>query len=138
MEMRLWTVHRKGEEVRFIPDGFSIFALALPPVWVIWHGAWITLIATLVLAGAAAMYNPLAASPVMYGIGLILAFEGAQIRRWEMRLRGWQEVSVVQAQTVEGAEELWLAEMAAPNSVPGAGPSPWLRPPAHRPADTLA
>lgn len=113
METRLWTVHRKGQgtgndKLAFIGDGFSLFALALPPIWAIWHGAWLVLLAMFVLAGAAAAYHPFAASPVMYGIGVILALDGAEVRRWEMRLRGWAEVSTVEARTIEGAEELWL------------------------------
>ncbi|MFK7942173.1 MAG: DUF2628 domain-containing protein [Paracoccaceae bacterium] len=118
METRLWTVHRKGkgtsaDRLDFIGDGFSIFALALPPIWAIWNGAWLTLVAIFVLAGAAAAYHPLAASPMMYGIGFILALEGSEIRRWERRLFGWREVSVVEARTIEGAEELWLTGQPA-------------------------
>ena len=60
-----------------------------------------------VLFGLAGLYSPLAVSPVMYGLGLILAFEGAAVRRAEYRLRGWREVNVVEARSEEGAEELY-------------------------------
>ena len=128
METKLWTVHSKGEDTRFIADGFSLIALALPPIWAIWRGTWVTLIGMAVLAGLAAAYHPLAASPVMYGIGLLLALDGAEFRRWELRLRGWREVSVVYAATVEGAEELWLEENSTPTAVQP--PSPWTPTPA--------
>ena len=68
------------------------------------------MIALFMLAG---LYSPLAVSPVLYGLGLILAFEGGPVRRAELRLRGWREVSVVEARSEEGAEELWMAGLAA-------------------------
>jgi hypothetical protein len=109
MEARLWTVHRKGDRpVRLVGDGFSFFALIVPPIWAIWHGAWLVLLGIVVLALAAAAYSPLAASPVMYGIGLILAFDGAELRRLDLRMRGWREAAAVEARTEEGAEELWF------------------------------
>ena len=114
MEARLYTVHRKGTHgLNFVDDGFSLFALILPPIWAIWHGLWITFAAIIGLLVVAAIYSPLAASPVLYGIGLILAMDGGPIRRAELRLRGWREVSVVEARSEEGAEELWMAGLAA-------------------------
>ena len=109
METRLWTIHSKeGQEERLIGDGFSILALLVPPIWAIWHGAWLILGAILMLAAVAAAINPLAASPVMYGLGLLLALDGAEARRLELKLRGWAEVKTVEARTEAGAEELWL------------------------------
>ena len=114
MEARLFTVHRKGAQgLTIIGDGFSLFALIVPPIWAIWNGLWVTLVAMIVLFALAGLYSPLAVSPVMYGLGLILAFEGAAIRRAEHRLFGWREVSVVEARSEEGAEELWMAGQAA-------------------------
>ena len=62
---------------------------------------WIVLLAV-------ALISPLGVSPAMYGIALILAFEGGEVRRLEHRFFGWQEVGVVQAASEEGAEELFL------------------------------
>ena len=109
MELRLWTVHRKGaQKLDLVPDGFSLFALVLPPLWAIWHGLWLVLLGMVAVAFLAGLYSPLAVSPVMYGIGAIAAFDGGALRRLELRLRGWREVAVVEAATEEGAEETWL------------------------------
>ena len=114
MEARLYTVHRKGTHgLRFVGDGFSLFALLVPPVWAIWHGLWITLVAMIGILVLATMYHPFAVSPVLYGLGLILAFDGGPIRRLELSLRGWREVSVVEARSEEGAEELWMTGLVA-------------------------
>lgn len=108
MQARVWTVHRRLEQTRFVGDGFAIWALIVPPVWALWHGMWLTLVAMIVLMALATAYNPLAGSPVMYGIGLILALDGSEIRRLELHLRGWREAAAVEARTIEGAEELWI------------------------------
>lgn len=117
MEPRLYTVHlADGAEPRFVDDGFSILALIVPPVWAIWHGLWITLGAIVAVGVGAAMLavfiNPIAASPINLGLGLVLAFEGGAIARWELGLRGWREAGVVEAVTEEGAEELFLSGQA--------------------------
>jgi hypothetical protein len=109
MEQRLYTVHiQDGSEPRFIDDAFSVMALIVPPIWAAWNGLWITLGVVLVLSVSAALINPLAASPVNFGLGLILALEGGAIARWELRFLGWREAGVVEAATEEGAEERFL------------------------------
>ncbi len=115
MRDRLYTVHEKGRELRVVSDGFDPFALLLPPVWAIWHGAWATLAAYAVLAAAAFAWAPVAALVVEFGIALILAFEGASVRRAELGLRRWRRVGVVEARSAAGAEELYLkGEALAP------------------------
>ena len=116
MRDRLYTVHEKGRDVRVVSDGFDVFALILPPLWAIWHGAWVTLVAYVGLAAAAfAWWSPLAAPVVELGIALILAFEGGSVRRAELRLRRWRRVGLVEARSAAGAEELYLkGEALAP------------------------
>jgi len=99
--------------VRLVADGFSWFALIVPPIWAIWNGYWITLILFLGLVGIAGGLNPLAASPMAYALGLILAFDGAEIVRAELSMRGWIESTSVEARTEEGAEELFVTGRAA-------------------------
>ena len=115
MEERLYTVHEKGRDVRVVSDGFDIFALILPPLWAVWHGAWATLVAYVALAGAAFAWSPLAAPVVELGIALVLALEGGTVRRAELRLRGWRRAGLVEARSAAGAEELYLkGEALAP------------------------
>lgn len=114
METRLWTVHENGEgDLRFVADRFSWFALLLTPIWAIWNGYWITLAFYFGLIAIAAGINPLAASPVAQGLGLILAFEGAEAARAELSMRGWIEKGSVEARSEEGAEDLFLSGRAA-------------------------
>jgi hypothetical protein len=115
MDVRIWTVHRKpGRDLEVVDDGFSLFALLVPPIWAIWNYCWVTLGVIVIVPGVVGvLIHPLAVSPVAYGIGLILALEGGQVRRFEMRLRGWKESGVVEAGSPEGAEEMFLTGRAA-------------------------
>ncbi len=109
METRLYTVHHKGSgEVRAVADRFDWFALALSPLWAVWHGLWITLAGQVLLVALAALWSPLAALAVFYGLAAILGFEGGAVRRAELRLRRWREVGVIEARSPEGAEVLYL------------------------------
>ena len=91
-----------------IPDRFDWLALILPIVWAIWHRLWGTLCAIILILLVVALISPLGVSPAMYGIALILAFEGGEVRRLERTFFGWQQVGLVQAGSEEGAEELYL------------------------------
>ena len=109
MKTRLYTVHHKGpDEIRAIADKFSFLAFLLPPVWAVWHGLWVTLLAQAALHALAVLWTPLAVLPAWIGIALVLGFEGASVRRAELGLRGWREAGVVEARTPEGAEERFL------------------------------
>ena len=114
MQTRLYTVHHTGSgEIRAITDRFDWFALALPPLWAVWHGLWITLAVQVLLVALAALWSPLAVPVVVFGLAAILGFEGGAVRRAELGLRRWREAGVVEARSPEGAEELYLRGEAA-------------------------
>ena len=109
MDTHIFTLHHKGTKpLRAVADRFRPLALFLPPVWTVLEGLWLTLAAQIGLAALAWQWSPLAVSPVVYGIAIILALEGGTVARTELHLRGWREVGVVEARTAEGAEELYL------------------------------
>ena len=108
MRPRLYTVHEKRGDVRVVSDGFDVFALILPPVWAIWHGAWATLAGYLGLVALSGLWSPVAPLVVELGLALILATEGGAVRRAELGLRRWRRAGLVEARSAEGAEELYL------------------------------
>ena len=109
MDLQIYTVHaRPGQDLMAIADRFDLFALILPLIWALWHRLWLVTGGMILLLTIVALISPLAASPVLYGLALIFAFEGGAVRRFERRIWGWQEVGVVQAASAEGAEELYL------------------------------
>jgi hypothetical protein len=99
--MRAWTVHlRKGDEPLLIPEGFSFGALALGPVWLALHGAWIP--AGLSLAGwvlIVVMADPLTAAVLIYALSVLLGLFGQDLRRWSVERRGYLLSHVVMART---------------------------------------
>lgn len=114
METNLYTVHRKGERgLRIVGDRFDLLALLAWPVWLAWHGLWITALGTLVVLVAAAAVTPLALLIVSSAAGLVFALEGASFIRAELGLRGWRETGTVEARSEAGAEELFLSGQAA-------------------------
>jgi hypothetical protein len=114
METRLYTVHHKGAgDIRVVADRFDWFALALAPLWAVWHALWITLAGQVLLVALAALWSPFAAVAVFSGLAAIAGFEGGAVRRAELRLRRWREMGVVEARSPEGAEELYLRGEAA-------------------------
>ncbi len=109
MEMSVYTIHhRAGEELRAVPDRLDRLALALPPIWALWHRLWIITGLMIALLVAAALWSPFAIGPVYAGIAAIAGFEGGTLRRLELRLSGWMETGAVVAASEEGAEELFL------------------------------
>ena len=109
MQTRLYTVHHKGSgDLRAIADRFDWFALLLPPLWAVWHGLWLTLAVQVLAVALAALWSPLAVPVAGFGLAAILGFEGAAVRRAELRLRRWREAGLVEARSPEGAEELFL------------------------------
>ncbi|MGD1925806.1 MAG: hypothetical protein ACFB03_16695 [Paracoccaceae bacterium] len=114
METTVYTIHHKqGRDLEAVTDRFDIFALAVPLIWAIWHGLWLTLAALAAVMGLAWLFAPAAPVLVMYAVGFVFAFEGGAVRRMELWLWGWQERGVVQAATPEGAEEQFLNGKAA-------------------------
>ena len=109
--MELYTIHARGQGLRVVGDAAGPLA-AIPPLWALWQGLWITLIVMIaVLAGVAAL-KPAAGGAVWLGLIALVWTEGATLTRIELRLRGWREVGVAQADSEEGAEELYLTGRA--------------------------
>ncbi len=114
MRTRIYTLHhRRPDELVAVADRFDLLGLVLPPLWLVWHGLWITLAGYAAAVLAAALWSPWAGVATEAGIALIFGFEGGAIRRAELRLRGWREAGVVEARSPEGAEELFLRGEAA-------------------------
>ncbi|BBE73711.1 DUF2628 domain-containing protein [Oharaeibacter diazotrophicus] len=140
--MAIYTVHAppgedppasRAEEVRFVREGFSIWALVLPGVWFLWNRMWLVFLGWLAamvafeFAGRAlpGPYVPLAAAL----FGLFLALEARDLLRWTLERRGWRLVGVVEGGDRDVAERrffdaLLVDPAAAPASAdPAVAPS---------------
>jgi hypothetical protein len=116
--MAIYTVHSRADapdDPLFVKDGFSWPAFLFTLIWALAKRMWIVaaIIATyFIVTGLIAASTPredfwqFLASLVL---GLILGFEGNDLRRWSLARRGYGEVSVIEAQDLEEAELKFFA-----------------------------
>ena len=142
--MTIYTVHappardrRAGrDEVRavFVKEGFCWPGLAVPLFWLIFRRMWIVLAFYIIAAAAmAALGREPLLSPLAMALGilvpLLLGFEGNDLRRWSLGLRGYEFEGVVEASSQEEAEIRYFATrdeppVPAPSAPPAARPLP--------------
>ena len=116
--MRLYTLHERRGRIEAICDGFDLSAFLLPPIWALWRGAWATFLVQVALIAGASLWGAPGLAVMGFGIALVLGFEGAAVRRAELRLRGWRRVGLAEARSAAGAEELWLTGEALAGDAP--------------------
>jgi Protein of unknown function (DUF2628) len=142
--MSVYTVHepppgRRGSEsdplrIAFVRDGFSFWAFLLGPLWMLWHRLWLALlgyvVAVIVLRVALVQLGAPASARALVGVlvALLVGLEGASLRRWTFRRRGWKQLGVVVADDRDLAErrffDAWLGGVAsAPPPVPAPPPA---------------
>jgi hypothetical protein len=132
----------------FVKDGFSWPALLIPPVWLVWHRLWLTLliwvVAVIVLSILAGFAGSDASTAVMILFGFWFALEANGFRRWTLERRGYALIAVVEGRTVVEAERRFFAEAGdagaepvapalAPVQSPVQAPWPSVAPPVHAP-----
>ncbi|GMG82520.1 hypothetical protein LNKW23_17330 [Paralimibaculum aggregatum] len=108
MENRLYTLHRHARSGDLEVVGEPGWLAVIPPLWALYEGLWLTLGLQAAFLAAVFWLAPLALSAAYLALVLITVFDGNMFHRLELRLRGWREVGCVEAQTPEGAEELFL------------------------------
>ena len=124
--MNDYTVHLKGspddpaalERSVFVREGFSMAALVLGPLWLLWARLWLALVAWLVLEAGLFAWAILA-SPAPFAVaGLVmlmhgaLAFEAAPLHRASLDRRGYQMVSLVHGRCQLDAERAFFTRRA--------------------------
>jgi hypothetical protein len=106
-----------------IRDAFSVFALVLPVVWLLWNRMWIAALASFALlaAGAALAWHfsaPFFALALDVAVSAIVALEGGAMRIAALEAAGWRQAAIAGAASAEEAE---LRLQAAASGHGGAG-----------------
>jgi hypothetical protein len=108
-----------GQDVRFIRDGFSFWALILPFFWLLWHRLWIAAAAYAVIALVLAGVDAEGWGPGLWAasaaITLLVALEGQNLRVAALHAKGWTTDAVVDAETLSDAEALYFGHHVAPD-----------------------
>ncbi len=150
--MSVYTVHEpplraadaaaNPERFVFVRDGFSVWALLLAPLWMLWHRLWLVLaIYILVCIGIEVGLLVLGASTsvttlVAIFVSLLVGLEAGTLRRFTLARRGWSNVGVISGDDLEDAErrffDAWLRQApsrsGAPSAPSAAAPAPHRAP----------
>lgn len=139
--MAVYTVHQpplaKGENApdpsrfTFVRDGFYVWGFLLTVLWMLRHRLWLA--AVLFVAGTTLIDAGLRYAGVTSGwrtlvfvaVAFLVGLEGATLRRWTLRRRGFTDAGVVVADDPDDAERRFFVNWQAgkrPNAAP---------PPAH-------
>jgi hypothetical protein len=136
--MAVYNVHqpplRKGENTpdparfAFVRDGFYVWAFVFSLLWMLRHRLWLVaalfVILTVVIeiglryAGVTSGWR----SFVFVAIAFLVGLEGATLRRWTLKLRGYTNVGVVVADDEDEAERRFFVNWQA-------GKRPYAAPP---------
>ncbi len=128
--MQFYTVHEppdppvdrieRAASLELIGDRFVPAAVAFGPFWLLANRLWYAFAAYLcaVLVAGLVIYtaglNWRWASLLFTALNLIVAFEGASLRRWALERRGWRTLGTVSGRDIDECErrflESWLPE----------------------------
>jgi hypothetical protein len=137
--MAVYTVHqpplRKGENTpdptrfAFVRDGFYFWAFVFSLLWMLRHRLWLVaalfVLLTIVIeiglrhAGVTSGWRTF----VFVAIAFLVGLEGATLRRWTLKLRGYTDVGVVAADDEDEAERRFFVNWQA-GKLPNAAPPP--------------
>jgi hypothetical protein len=104
--MRSFTVHEDTRPARLpalVPEGFSLLAALLPPVWLLLHRQWLALLGFLVLAALMALLPPTMLAVALPALLLLAGLQAQDIRRWTLARQGRPVSAVVMAPDAEAA-----------------------------------
>lgn len=111
------------ERVVFVRDGFAVFALIVPFLWLAWHRLWIEAVVVFALAlligvlGQTTSWGA-ALAPAVSLVSLYVALEAGALRIAGLERRGWKQAGVVDAANAEEAEIRWFAGEHEPEAAP--------------------
>ncbi|MDA4845333.1 DUF2628 domain-containing protein [Hoeflea poritis] len=111
----------KDERAALIRDGFSLLALIVPVIWLLWNRLWFAAIMLLLLSVAIAVAisqlpawsTVFTVSSVM--ISLFVALEGNNWRIAKKERQGWDLRAVIDAPDHATAEEIFFSAAAQTN-----------------------
>lgn len=124
--MRTYTVHEpasagssvedRASRLVFTKEGFALWALVAPLLWLLFNRLWWELILFLLLTIAVVIAvktgagSDVAAGWASFLLNLVFAFEARDIKRRALERRGHRLVGIVTARNLEEAERRFLTE----------------------------
>lgn len=97
-----------GDDIRFVRDGFSFWALVFPAIWLLWHRLWLGFAALVfyeaLLLLLADWVGPLPGLVLGLLAAFYIALEGTNLRAMKLAANGFSETDLVVAGNEEEAE----------------------------------
>jgi hypothetical protein len=135
--MAVYTVHQpplgKTENTpdparfTFVRDGFYLWGFLLSVFWMLRHRLWIVavlFVAIAILLEVGLRYAGVSSglrSLILFALAFLVGLEGATLRRWTLKRRGYTNVGVVVADNQDDAERRFFVNWQAgkrPNAAP--------------------
>ncbi len=122
----------RAEKLRFVREGFSLFAFLLAPVWMIVNRLWLVLIGYLLLIFALQGLITILEIPdhwryyASLAVNLLVGFEADALQRWTLDRKNWRMVGAVSGSNFEECERRFFESWVA--NVPMVTPSNFDRP----------
>jgi hypothetical protein len=122
----------RAERLKFVREGFLLFAFFLPPVWMLVNRLWLVLIGYLLILGAVHGLITLFEVPdhwryyATLAINLLVGFEADALERWTLDRRSWSMVGAVSGISFDECERRFFEGWVP--SVPMVSPSNFDKP----------
>jgi hypothetical protein len=133
------------EQAVFIRDGFSLLALIVPVIWLLWHRLWFAAaLLLLVSVGLAAAFDTLPQWSLVFAaaslaLSWFVALEGNAMRITKKERQDWQLREIIEAQNAATAEEIYFSSVRSTGSAASSannGKKTVLKPSRHVVADS--
>ncbi len=129
---QVYTVHERpdppadrddrAEQLKFVREGFALFAFLLPPVWMLANRLWLVLIGYLVLLAVVHGLITVFEVPEHWryyatmAVNFLCGFEADALERWTLDRRGWRIIGLVSGANFDECErrffEGWVPTVA--------------------------
>jgi len=109
--VRVWTAHLRADAAPvLVPEGFSIGAFLLGPIWFLARGAFVPAALALAVALLAGLLTRGGARIALeLGLAALLGLSGRDLVRWHLDLRGYRTAHVLAARDEDAALARLLA-----------------------------
>ncbi len=109
---------RDGPDIELVPEAFSWGALLIPIIWALYRRLWWVAIGVVVVSivvprlRQVADFNENGLLIANFAINIVLGWLGNDLRRWELRRKGYRAVDFVRARRIGDAEVIAITRLA--------------------------
>lgn len=115
--------------LKFVPHGWSIWALLVPAIWMLARRMWWALLAYVLIIAAIQVLglavHPIITTGLSAALAIILMLEAGQLRLETLLAKGYREIAVLQAKNQKEAELAFFTHwVGKQDSAQGSAASP--------------